>query len=118
MLCTSVYRTVAFADYRATWPEVEMMIPLPGATHFSRVTRESLLRAGGALGLPLRTSERELDRMLEALPLALESLVQEIEHQNKEYPEAVRVFLGGELRVVRAIQHIVVPSMRQRLALN
>lgn len=118
MLSTSVYRTVAFADQRATWPEVEMMIALPGATHFSQVTRESLLRAGGALGLPLRTSERELDRMLEALPVALAGLAQEIEHQNKEYPEKVRVFLEGELRVVRAIQHIVVRYMLQRLALN
>ena len=95
-----------------------MMIALPGATHFSQVNRESLLRAGGALGLPLRTSERELDRMLEALPVALASLAQEIEHQNKEYSEKVRVFFGGEIRVVRAIQHIVVPYMLQRLALN
>ena len=56
--------------------------------------------------------------MLEALPLALAGLIQEIERQNEEYPEAVRVFLGGELRVVRAIQHIVVPHVLQRLALN
>lgn len=82
------------------------------------MTRESLLRAGGELGLPRRTSERELQRMLEALPLALAGLIQEIERQNEEYPEAVRVFLGGELRVVRAIQHIVVPHVLQRLALN
>ncbi len=118
MLSTSVYRTVAFAEHRATWPEVEMMIPLPGASRFSQVTRESLLRAGEELGLPLRTSERELQRMLEALPLALAGLVQEIENQNEGYPAAVRVFLGAELRVVRAIQHIVVPYMLQRLALD
>ena len=118
MLSTSVYRTVAFADHRATWPEVEMMIPLPGATHFSQVTRESLLRAGGALGLPLRTSERELQRMLKAFPVALAGLVEEIERQNEEYPEAVRVFLGGELRLVRAIAHIVVPDMLQRGSLH
>ena len=118
MLSTSVYRTVAFADSRATWPEVEMMIPLPDATRFSQVSRESLLRAGEALGLPRRISERELDRMTQALPAALESLIQNIEQQNAGYPEAVRVFLGGELRVVRAIQHIVVPYMLQRFALN
>ena len=59
------------------------------------MTRESLLRAGGELGLPRRTSERELQRMLEALPLALAGLIQEIERQNEEYPEAVRVFLGA-----------------------
>lgn len=116
MLSTSVYRTVAFADQRPTWPEVEMMIPLPGATHFSQVTRESLLQPGEALGLPRRISERELDRMAQAFLPALEGLIQEIEQQNAGYTEAVRMFLGGELRVVRAIQHIVVPYMLERVA--
>lgn len=116
MLCTSVYRTVAIADQRATWPEVEMMIPLPGATRFSQVTRESVLKAGEMLGLTLRICERELDRMTESLPPALTDLIEEIEKQNTAYPELVRVFLGGELRVVRAIKHIVVADMLAQVA--
>lgn len=115
MLSTSVYRTVAFADSRATWPDVEMMIPLPGAARFSQVTRESLLRAGEALGLTRRIGERELDRMTASLPLVLADLIQDIEDQNAGYPKPVRVFLGGELRAVRAIQHVVVPDMLQRV---
>ncbi len=43
MLSTSVYRAVAFADSFATWPAVEMMIPLPGATQFGQVTRDAML---------------------------------------------------------------------------
>jgi serine/threonine-protein kinase HipA len=116
MLSTSVYRTVAFADQRANWPEVEMMIPLPGATHFSQVTRESLLQAAEALGLTRRIGTRELDRMSEALLPALDGLIQDIEHQNAGYGEAVRVFLEGEIRVVRAIRHIVAPYLLERLA--
>jgi serine/threonine-protein kinase HipA len=116
MLCTSVYRTVAIADHRAIWPEVEMMIPLPGATRFSQVTRESVLKAGEVLGLTLRICERELDRMTESLPPALTDLIEEIETQNAAYPELVRVFLRGELRVVRAIKHIVVADMLARVS--
>ena len=116
MLCTSVYRTVACADSRAIWPSVEMMIPLPGATQFSQVTRTSMLHAGEALGLTPRICVRELDRMTAALPSALAGLIQEIESQNAGYPEPVRVFLGGELRVLCAIQHIVVPDMLRRVA--
>lgn len=116
MLSTSVYRTVACADSRATWPAAEMMIPLPGATHFSQVTRESMLHAGEALGLTTRICERELNRMTAALPPTLASLIQEIEDQNTGYPEPVRAFLGGELRVARAIQHIVVPDMLRRVS--
>jgi serine/threonine-protein kinase HipA len=115
MLSTSVYRTVAFADSRATWPEVDMMIPLPGATRFSQVTRESLLRAGEALGLTRPISERELDRLTTALPSALDSLIQEIENQNADQPDTVRVFLGGELRVALTISHVVVADMLARV---
>lgn len=116
MLSTSIYRTVALADSRATWPDVEMMIPLPGAARFSQLTRESLLRAGEVLGLTPRIGERELDRMTASFPLVLADLIQDIENQNAGYPQPVRVFLGGELRAVRAIQHVVVPDMLQRVA--
>ena len=116
MLSTSVYRTVALADSLATWPAVEMMIPLPGAALFGQVTRDAMLRAGEALGLTRRISERELDHMTRSLPLVLAELIQEVETQNAGYPEAVRVFLGGELRLLRAIQHVVVADMLQRVA--
>lgn len=116
MLCTAVYRTVAFADGRASWPAVDLMIALPGAAQFGDVTRDAMLRAGEALGLNRRISERELDRMTAALPDALAAVLAEIEAQNADYPAPVRVFLGGELRLLRAVQNVVLPFMLGQVA--
>jgi serine/threonine-protein kinase HipA len=115
MLSTAVYRTIALADERATWPAVDMMIALPGATKFGQVTREAVLLAGEALGLNRRISERELDRMASALPPAFAALRKEIEAQNLAYPTPVKRFLGGELRLLLAIEKIVIPFMVGRV---
>lgn len=115
MLCTAVYRTIAFADERATWPAVDMMIALPGATKFGQVTREAMLLAGEALGLNRKISERELDRMASALPSAFAAVRGEIEAQNLAYPAPVKRFLGGELRLLLAIEKIVIPFMVERV---
>lgn len=115
MLSTAVYRTIAFADERATWPAVDMMIALPGATKFGQVTREAVLQAGEALGLDRRISERELDRMTNALPQAFVAVRGEIEAQNLVYPAAVKRFLGGELRLLLTIEKIVIPFMVARV---
>ena len=71
--------------------------------------------AGQALGLNRRISERELDRMTADMPQGLAALRQEIEAQNAEYPAPVRVFLGGELRLVRTVENVVLPFMLERL---
>ncbi len=115
MLCTAVYRTIAFADERATWPAVDMMIALPGATKFGQVTREAVLQAGEALGLNRKISERELDRMTTALPSAFAAVRGEIEAQNLAYPAPVKRFLGGEMRLLLAIEKIVIPFMVGRV---
>ena len=111
MLCTAVYRTKAFADERANWPDVKLMIGLPGATTFGQVRRQSVLDAGIALGLSRRISERELNGIAAALPQALEVVRTDIDAQNKGYPPPVKPFLAGEMRVLRAIENIVVPFM-------
>ena len=115
MLCTAVYRTIAFADERAIWPAVDLMISLPGATKFSQVTREAVLLAGQALGLDRRISERELDRMTNALPQAFAAVRSEIEAQNMVYPAAAKRFFGGESRLLLTIEKIVIPFMVERV---
>jgi serine/threonine-protein kinase HipA len=115
LLSTGTYHTRAFADHRATWPAVLMMIPLPGASTFGEVTRAALLDAAEALGLSRRIGERELHRMTNELPQALAALLQEVEEDNAHYPESVRAQLGGELRLLRTIQHLVVPEMLKRV---
>jgi cytochrome b561 len=117
LLSTAVYHTRAFADHRADWPAVELTIALPDAPTFGAVSRESVLRAGEALGLTRRICERELNRLAYTLPGALEELGAAIATANTQYPEPVRVFLAGEIRLIRTIQHLIVPEMLGRLAL-
>lgn len=115
LLSTGTYHTRAFADHRATWPAVPMMMALPGASTFGDVTRRALLDGAEALGLSRRIGERELQRMSHGLPQALAALLQEVEEENAHYPEPIRVQRGGELRLLRTIQHVVVPEMLKRV---
>jgi serine/threonine-protein kinase HipA len=116
LLSTAVYHTRAFADDRAIWPAVQLAIPLPDAPTFGAVTRESVLRAGEALGLTRRICERELDRLAFALPSTLDGLAKDIAIENAHYPESVRPFLAGEIRLIDTIRHLVVPEMLSRVA--
>jgi serine/threonine-protein kinase HipA len=116
LLSTGTYHTKAFADHRAAWPSVPMMIPLPGATTFGEVSRSAMLAAAVALGLTKRIGERELNRIATAIPGALAALIQEVEVENVHYPELVRAQLGGELRLLRTVQYLVVPEMLERVA--
>jgi len=115
MLSTAVYHTVAYAERRAIWPAVKLMIPLPGAERFGDVTREAVLAAGEALGLARRISERELDRLAVAMPEALQAVGAEIETENAEGPPGAKVFFAGELRLLRVIGHVVLPFMLERV---
>jgi serine/threonine-protein kinase HipA len=116
LLSTGAYHTRAFANERANWPAVDLAIELPGAATLATVTRESVLSAGEALGLPRRLGERELDRLTSSLLPAVNALERRIEHQNAGYPPPVHVFLGGERRLVSTINHIIVRDMLERLS--
>jgi serine/threonine-protein kinase HipA len=116
LLSTAVYHTRAFADDRAIWPAVQLAIPLPDAPTFGAMTRESVLRAGEALGLARRICERELDRLAFALPSTLDALARDIAIENAQYPESVRPFLAGESRLIDTIRYLVVPEMLKRVA--
>jgi serine/threonine-protein kinase HipA len=86
------------------------------STTFGEVTRESVLRAGEALGLARRICERELNRLVLALPSALDRLARDIAIENAQYSESVRPFLAGEIRLIDTIRHLVVPEMVRRVA--
>jgi serine/threonine-protein kinase HipA len=115
LLSTGSYHTRAFANERADWAAVHLAIPLPGATTFAEVSRDSILSAGQALGLPRRIGERELDRLTRNLPDALGVLVRRIEGEDAGRPEPARVFLGGEARLISTVQHLIVPDMLRRV---
>ena len=74
-----------------------------------------MVAAAEALGLTRRIAERELDRMVEGLPRQLAALVQQVEDENAHYPPSVRAQLGGELRLLRTIQHLIAPEMSARV---
>ena len=118
LLSTGAYHTKALANERANWPAVDLAIALPNASTFSAVTREAVLSAGAVLGLTRRICERELDRLAQALPGALDELITTIETENKHFPQTVQVFLAGELRFIRTLKHVVIPDMLSRVALT
>jgi hypothetical protein len=59
--------------------------------------------------------ERELNRMSETMPKALARLSAQVQAENQTLPESARVYLGGEIRLLNTIQHLVVPEMLKRL---
>jgi len=97
------------------WPFVQMMIPLPGATTFGDVTRSTVLAAAEVLGLTKTIGERELDKMAESMPKALANLSVQVQAENKSLPESARVYLGGEIRLLNTLKHLVLPEMLKRL---
>ena len=117
LLCTGAYHTRALADERSIWPAVELMIPLPGASTFGAVTRKALLDAGDKLGVPQQTGARYLDKIAKALPGALATLIQEISADNAQTADpAVRQNFGGELRLLRTMESVVLRDMLNAVA--
>jgi serine/threonine-protein kinase HipA len=115
ILSTSAWHTKAMAGARADWPAVEMAFPLPGARTFGEITRESLVAAGLELGLTRGIGERELDRMVRDMPGAIDRLLVAVMNRNKTYPEAVRPYLAGQVRLLDVIPHIIVRDMLERV---
>jgi serine/threonine-protein kinase HipA len=116
LLSTGVYHTRAMAGDRADWPTLPLAIALPNAPTLKSVNRQSLIEAGKALGLSEAIGERELNRMMVALPGALDHLIQEIGDENSQLPRAATPFLAGEMRLLATLQHLVVPEMLGRLS--
>lgn len=115
LLSTAVYETRAFADERATWPGCPLAIPLPGARRFDDVRRAALLEAAEPLGLPRRIAQRELQRMLDALPSAMQRVLAAIDAENAGLHDEARTFLAGEQRLLRSVQKTIVAEMLARL---
>lgn len=116
LLCTGVYDTRALADDAAHWPATAMPIQLPGARTFGEVTRQSLLGAGEAMGVPAAICRRELDRLVRTLPRELAVLAQEFEQMADDLNDGPALpFLAGQRRLVHAIRHVVVADMVARV---
>jgi len=113
LLCTAVYDTLSFIGQGAHWPNVVLALSLGDATHFSGVTRASLLNVGASLGLAPATTNRELADMEKSLPVQADKLIEKIENDFKSLisaspdPDGAKLHQAGELRLIRAIRHVV-----------
>ena len=117
LLSTAVYDTAALADERARWPDTPLAFSVGDTRTFADVRRGHILDAASALGLNKATALRELERMLKATPMAADKLVAEIENSIGKAvdicpdPGTARTIAAGELRMLRAIRHIVIAGM-------
>jgi serine/threonine-protein kinase HipA len=116
LLTTGAYYTRAFVNENATWANVTMAIPLPGAKLFSEVTAESVLNAGLELGVPRNAARRILAEVLTRIPAALLHESEALEQRHAALPDEVRKYLGTELRLMRVMEKIVVQEMLGRLS--
>lgn len=115
LLATSAYYTRAFADDKATWADVRMAIPLGKANFFSQVTAAVVIDAGGELGVPEVSARRILQEVTARLPVALGKELAEIRKLHAQAPDAARVHLGAEDRLLRVFENIVIKEMMERL---
>jgi len=122
LLCTAVYETTALANEKAHWPRSQLALSLNDAATFADVTPDHIFKAAGILGLNRSTAARELDRLLRTVLPEANKLVAEIEASIAEDaaaspdPEAARAHIAGELRLLRAVRHIVLADMHRRLS--
>lgn len=116
LLSTAVYTTKAFASDHATWPLTALAMRLPEVATFADVTKKALLGAGKILGLKEETATRELNRMLHNIAPAADDIITTIQNENTQLPVEVHPFLASEMRVLRAIRHIITAEMIKKLA--
>jgi serine/threonine-protein kinase HipA len=122
LLSTAVYDTKAFENERAHWPQSILPFTVGTAPTFADVTHEQLLVAGQGLGLAPATAQRELNRLVKAIPEEAAKLIESIQsrlardiHSSPD-PAATRRYVAAETRVLDAIKHIVINDMIRRLS--
>ncbi|WP_454688596.1 HipA domain-containing protein [Achromobacter aloeverae] len=118
LLSTSVYDSRAFGS-NPVWPRTQLALNLGDATRFDQVNRATLLRAAHELGLATATAQRELDKMISDIPVQADRLLKEIEIEYPALlaaspdPDQAALHQAGELRLLRAIRHVILPDTLQ-----
>jgi serine/threonine-protein kinase HipA len=119
LLSEAVYDTGAFAK-KVRWPGLSTFTRPVGTTErYIDFTHEVLVDAGAVLGLTRPLALRLLREMLRQIPAAADALIEEITQENEQIladrPSLAATF-GGEMRLLRAIRHIVTGEMVSRLS--
>ena len=115
LLCTGSYQTKTFADERATWNQVQMTFPLPGATTFGDVTLVAVLAAAQQLGMPEPTARRIVLEVTTRVEKAFAMILAEHEAGTKTAPSERAVYTAAEARLLKVVQYITLKDMLPRL---
>ncbi|HGL6719288.1 HipA domain-containing protein [Burkholderia contaminans] len=118
LLCDGVYETATYSA-RSRWPDLtEFTRPVAGVQRYADFTRDVLDHAGATLGLTRATAQRHIDEVLARTPAQADALLLEIAADNDAMKTArpeLTATLGGEMHLLRAIRHIVIHEMVERL---
>ena len=116
LLATGTWYTLAYADAKATWPQVPLAIALPGARVFGEVGFDSVRKAGLELGLSDSTARRVIKELVTRVPIALAKEMAEIEIRRAALPDFARAHLAGETRFLHVLEHVIVREMLERIS--
>jgi serine/threonine-protein kinase HipA len=114
-LCTAVYHTQDYFTGGHPWPDIELAIPLPGQTFYADLNRRSVIEAGRVLGLSESICQREVGRMTEKAMSEMDDIIAHITQENTSAPKEVAAHQAGEMRLLRAIRHIVMSEMLEKM---
>jgi serine/threonine-protein kinase HipA len=115
LLSTAVYTTKAYGLDQA-WPQVDLTIAFPETPRFADVTNARLMRAAELIGVRPQVAQRELEELCRKIGPAMEKIIDDIETKNKALPAETKPYTGGEMRLLRAIRHVVIEDMVKRVA--
>jgi serine/threonine-protein kinase HipA len=118
MLSTAVYGTRAFD--KEHWPDAtELSWPVLGRVRYAGIDRPLVLETGRAMGLVTSTAERLLTHQTDRVLEHAESLLKEVEEENRalsqDRPE-LGTALAGEVRCLRAVIRVVIRDVAAKLS--
>ena len=116
LLSTAAYNTNRIAGDFAQWPQTQLALGLNSEVkYFSQITREVVIAAGNTLGLASATTQRRLDKLLTALPRAVDEVSAAIKQENAAQTEEVQHGLEQDAQMLGIIKHIIVETMCAQL---
>lgn len=116
LLCTVCYESMAYEGTQ--WPDASTLAwPIMDAPRFADLRAGHLIEAGGVLGLPETMAADLLERQRSRIGGEADRLLGEVEGENATMSGgwAMGARLEGEMRCLRAIRHVVVQEMVERL---
>lgn len=118
LLATGAYSTRAFANERASWPNVRMAIPLGHVQFFGDISTHAILEAGRSLGIPEVVVRRILNEVIARLSSTFVKEADAIRQWHSRLPAASKVYIGSQERLLRVFETILLKEMLGRLRLG